>query len=191
MKWLNTPASSSDLGRVSDTEGLFSAVDYGLLAMAFDPAANSSNSTPLATAGTLYGIRLKLITPATITNIVLPIFTAGATLTAGQCFAALYQNNTLKAQTADQATAWASTGMKTMALSSAQSAAAGYVDIVMWFNGTTGPAPTRGHQGFTVNGALAAANARYFTANTGVTTTAPASLGTKTSFSTAYWVGVS
>lgn len=168
------------------------ANDYGLLAMAFDPAAASNASTALTTAGTVYGMRLRIPYAMTISNLIINIVGAGVTLTAGQCFAALFQGNALLQTTADQAAAWVSTGVKSMAITP-QAVTAGFVDIAFFFNGTTGPSLLRSQNnlgGFNLS--LTTTAIRGFSADTGRTTTMPATLAAKTGGAQSYnWVGVS
>ena len=167
--------------------------DHGLLSWAYDPAVSVATSTPLTNAGTANVVKLHVPEAQNITNILLYLSTQGSGLTSGQCFAALYQGGSLLGTTADQSTAWAaSPGLKTMAISGGPVAvAAGDVYVAYWYNGTTGPAPLRGNSSASVNLNLAAASPRWGTANTGLTTTAPGTLGTISSAVTAYWAGLS
>ena len=129
----------------------------------------------------------------TITNLHVFVSSAGSTLTANQNFGALYDSSkNLLAQTADQSTAWTSTGMKTMALSSAQAVAAGTIYVALWANATTRPTFRSSAVGSSsINGLLSAANAIWATADTGITTTAPSTLGAFSADTNARWVGVS
>lgn len=164
--------------------------DHNLLAWTFDPAPVGSSSS--GTAGTIQVAKLVAPTRLTISNLWLYCITAGTGLTAGACFGALYDGSkALLAQTTDQATAWASTGAKSMALASSQSVAAGAFYVAWWSNGTTQPAFLRGGAAALVNIGLATASSRYATADTATTTTAPATLGTFTALGVGYWVGVS
>lgn len=155
--------------------------EQGLITWTYSPTA-ATQSAVLATAGTLYTFKMHMPTPASVTNIVVVLTAGGSSLTAGQCFGALYQNGQLLAQTADQATAWATSGRKTMALTGGPiSVAAGDVVAVLWFNGTTGPAIRGGPPDTTAaNTMLTTANFRFGVADTGRTTTAPGTLGTVT-----------
>lgn len=169
----------------------FDPADHGFLAWPYDPSAASS-STVLATAGTVYVVKCHLPVAANITNIVTQVTAAGTTLTSGQCFAGVYQGGVLLGSTADQSVAWASTGVKTMAISGGPvAAAAGDVYIAFFFNGTTGPTFPRGNGNALINAGLAAASSRYASADTGRTTTLAATLGALTSLSVSYWVAVS
>ncbi len=166
--------------------------DYGLLGWTFDPALAGS-ATILPTAGAVRLARIKLPSAATITNIHILVTTAGATLTSGQNFAALWTNTgTLLAQSTDQTTPWASTGYKTMALSAPQAVAGGMVVGGVWSNGTTLPTLARATAlSAAVHNLGLASGVRYSAADTGLTTTAPATLAAENGSSTSYWFGVS
>lgn len=173
--------------------GVSDAAMYGLLAMAFDPSIIGTSGTALGGNGTLYVQRLFTPVALSVTNIVAFIVTAGATLTAGQSGAALYSSSkALLGQTANMSTTWNSTGLKTMPLVGGPDAVpAGEFFVVLWSNGTTRPAFAKGGTSIGVNGALAAGQGRYMSANTGITTTAPATLGAFMNTNNSYWVGVS
>ncbi len=88
------------------------AEDQNLAAWTFDPALALSSTGPLA--GALVLSRLQIRTGRTLGNVWLAVSTAGVALTAGQNLAGLYSSTgALVAVTADQSTAWASTGVKT------------------------------------------------------------------------------
>lgn len=166
--------------------------DFGLLAWTFD-MANAGTSQIITTAGTLQGARLYLGKAATVTNLCAYLQTAGATLTAGQNKGALYNSaGTLLGTTVDQATAWTSTGFKTMALATPVLCPAGLYDIVVWYNGTTAPSFSRSAGIALVQGPSSGQNLRYFNTNdTGKTTAAPSTLGTKTAVNFGWWFGLS
>ena len=165
--------------------------DYGYLAWAYDPVTTINSASP--TAGKIYVIKCKAITALSISNIHLNVVTAGVGLTSGQNFAALYQGAAKIGVSADQTTAWGSTGFKTIALSGGPySVTAGMFQVVFWANASTStPAFTRGSATTVTNGILSSANARFATADTGITTTGPSTLASLTSLDTAYWVAVS
>ena len=118
--------------------------ETGYLAFNFAPEL-SQGSTALGANGTVYAQRLWTPIAISVTNVHLHVGTAGATLTSGQNFAALYNSNkTLLGTSADQTTPWASAGMKTMALSGGPYAvAAGFFYVSVFANATTRP-PSRG-----------------------------------------------
>lgn len=167
--------------------------DHGLLAWNYDVSAANGSNTALATAGTLYVQKVFIPANMSVTNIVIYLAAAGSSLTAGQCFASLYQGGTLIGTTADQAASWASTGVKTMALAGGPfSVTAGSAYVALWFNGTTGPAPYRASgTSLFMNIGLSAATSRWGTADTGRTTTAPGTLGTVAAAGVAYWAALS
>jgi len=174
------------------TSSNWTAADQGLIAWNYDgPASAEGSSAPLATGGVMYVMAVK-VPAATITNILLAVVTNGATLTSGQCFAALYQGGTLLGQTSDQSSNWetGTTRIATMAISGgAVTVTAGVAYVAAWFNGTTGPAFFRSE------GLSAVANmgtvTRWGTTGTSVTTTAPGTLGTLTAAGNTYWCGLS
>jgi hypothetical protein len=174
--------------------GNFQATDQGLVAWSFDPVAIAAGFT-LTPAGTLFTVKVHNQVAQNVTNIIVDLTTAGGTLTSGQCFAALFQGvgGALLGTTADQSGAWAgATGVKTMAISGGPvAAAAGDLIIGFWYNGTTGPSFGRGTQNPTANVGLAAAQSRFGTANTGLTTTAPGTLGTIAALTASIWAGLS
>ena len=176
---------------------LWTPADQGLLTWNFDPVIANGSSGPLATAGTVYAQSIPVRTAISVTNIVMVLNTNGATLTSGQCFAALYTGagGTLIGVTADQSVAWAAGATKvvTMALAGGPfTVAAGTVYAVAWFNGTTGPSFVRAGTGNALsNVGLAAAASRWGTADTGITTTGPGTLGTISGAGNAYWVALS
>jgi len=169
-------------------------VDHGFLGWTF-PTVNAVGSTAIPTAGVLYLQRIRRVATGTVTNIVIYVGTAGNTLTAGQCGAALYTAAGVRlGQTADQATAWASTGLKTMAISGGPVAVtAGDLYVGLWFNGTTGPALTRGgtFAGAMSNAGQTAPNFSHASADSGVTTTAPNPFGVQSSSANQWWVAIS
>lgn len=170
------------------------AADKGTYLTESFPGYVAQGSTIPGTAGRVEFVKLKLLTPASVTNIVMHVVTAGSTLTSGQCFAALYTGaGSLVGVTADQAVAWASGGFKTMALASGPFAmAAGYCFVAFWHNGTTAPAWARGanlNSGL-INGTLATPNFFAGTADTSITTTAPPTLGAQTAAAAMWWAGL-
>lgn len=166
--------------------------DHGLITYAYDPSS-ALNTIVITGGGLIYVVRVYVPKATNITNIHLFVTTAGNTLTSGQCLAGIYQDNTLLGTTADQSTAWASTGFKTMAISGGPVAvAAGYVDIAFFGNGSTLPTLSRGSgQTGLHNANLSAANSRFATADNGRTTSLPLNLGTKTQVNVSIWAALS
>jgi len=169
--------------------------DFGLLAWNF-PLYLPASSSYLGVAGTLYVVKLHIPVALSVSNVVVNVAVAGNTLTAGQCFAALYEGSeggSLIGVTADRSTAWGSVGIDVAALVGGPYAVpVGDVYVAAWFRGTTGPAFTRvGSTSSAINGLLAASAARWGSANTGLTTTAPGTVGTIAKTTGAYWAGLS
>lgn len=168
--------------------------DHGLKAWSYDGAMVSAGVTP--SDGVLQLVRVHVPVASTVTNILLLVTIAGTSLTSGNNIAALYTAAGAKIDvTADQSTAWTTTGLKTMALSGgAYSAAAGDYYVAWWMNGS-GTDPQFGSRGTleSINAGLSAPNLRFATANTGLTNaaSAPLSLGSQTAANAAYWVALS
>lgn len=172
----------------------YQASDFGYLAMNWDPAAAANLSTPLNANGTIHVARLAIRRRMLITNIVLHVFTAGATLTANQNGAALYNatGNLLSNTAMTQSVGWVSGGTKVMALGSAQDCLPGFYDVAFFSNGTTRPAFLRTGADGTANLGLTTSDLRIATANTAQTTAFPSTLATKVvTNAVSYWAAVS
>jgi parallel beta-helix repeat protein len=172
----------------------WSATDHGLVTWTMDVMVATASSV-LPAAGTLYVCRVHVPAAAPVTNIVASVATAGSGLKSAACFAGLWNasSGALVGATADQSASWASVGLKTMALSGgAKQLAAGDYYIGLYANGTTLPAFARGNSqsGVLLNAGLAS-NFRIASANTGVAGAPPATLGTRTAASTAWWLALS
>lgn len=191
---LFTRTDGSVQGQTTFTKAhaIFQPSDQSHLAWAWDPGLGFDGvNTVMATAGRLYVVRVPIRVPSVVSNILLYITGAGSGLTAAQCKAALYDpSGNLLQTTADQSATWNSTGLKTMAIT-ATSLTPGIHDVAWWFNGTTGPAPLRGVSQSFVNDIVGAGTLRMSLADTGRTTTAPATLGARTGTNTLYWAGLS
>jgi parallel beta-helix repeat protein len=169
--------------------------DQGLVTWTMDVMTATANSI-LPAQGTLYLVRVHVPVAASVRNILAAITGAGSGLRSGQCFAGLWNasGGARVGATADQAANWATTGVKTMALSGgAVNLTAGDYYIGLYANGTTLPNFARGNN--QIGGAFANAgmtgNFRVATANTGLTASPPATLGTLTSSNTAWWLALS
>lgn len=167
--------------------------DHNLSGWTFDPAEVQAG-TILPTAGLLHIARVKALT-SSISTLYLHLTTGGTSLTAGQCFAALFSpTGVLLATSADQSTAWGSGGLKSMAIT-AQAVTYGSLPYVGYFANTAGTLPTLSRavnsSSAILNAGLAAPNFRYATADAGLTTAMPGNIGTQTGNLTAHWIGVS
>jgi parallel beta-helix repeat protein len=168
--------------------------DQGLVTWTMDVMVATANAI-LPAAGTLYVVRVHVPVAVSVRNILAAVTSGGTGLKAGQCLAGLWNafGGALVGVTADQSADWAAAGLKTMALTCAVNLTAGDYYIGLYANGTTLPAFARGNNqigGAFVNAGMSG-NFRVATANTGLTTTPPATLGTLTAASTAWWLAVS
>lgn len=159
------------------------------------PSTQAAGSTIMPTAGRVELAKIRIPVNSSITNILMAVTTGGGTLTAGQCFAALYNPaGTLVGVSADQAAGWQSTGLKTMALASGPFACvAGNYFVGFWYNGTTAPTWMRfaNTSAGGLNAGLASPNFLFSSADTSITTTAPPTLGAQTSQATSWWCALS
>ena len=165
--------------------------DLGYKAWTTDPAT-MSNAVLMVTAGALHLQRLKLRSPAPITNVHLFLSAGGTSLTVGQCFAGLYNGaGTLIGTTADQSTAWLTAGVQNMALVGGPfTPPSGDIFVACYVN-TAGALPTFRTCGTPTSGVNVGTPARFTTANTGLTTALPGTLGAQTITGQTYWAAVS
>ena len=172
--------------------GMTEPGDHNYLTWNYDPIIAQSTSTPLGANGTCYVQKLRIDKTVSVTNINAWVLTAGATLTASQNLAGLYNaSKALVGVTGDQSAVWNSTGHKTMALTGGPfSCAPGYYYVVLMSNGTTRPAFLRA-TGNAHNANLTGDSIRWATADTARTTTLPATLGAFTAAANPYWVALS
>lgn len=110
-QWISREhALMADLGH-----GNWRPVHNKLLAASCDPA--TATSLLAISAGFIWLNKIWVPDTITVANMHIGIQVAGASLTAGQNLAGLYDaSGNLICKTADQATAWQSTGMKSMPL---------------------------------------------------------------------------
>lgn len=168
--------------------------DHGADAWTGDPSVMPLASTVI-TGGTLNLQKLFLPVSTSISTVFTTVATAGATLT--NVGFALYSaaGNLLTSSvngaggTGSTATAFQSTGVKTVTFTSPQTIN-GYFYVGFWATGTTLPAMLRGSVSAAMNFNLAAPNLRFSTGATALTTAAPATMGTQTASANAYWVAV-
>lgn len=179
-------------GSLGAADASWAPSDYGLIAWTVDPALCTQSAIP-ATAGVLQMAMIKIPYACTVTNVCLDAINAGATLTSGENFAALYSSSlVLLSATADQTTSWGTSGAKIMALTTPQAVQPGYYYVGFFFNGTTGPTFARGTTATSfVNFNLATAASRFATSTTGRTTSMPAPAGTLTAATFAWFAAVS
>lgn len=164
--------------------------DQGYLAWVAPLYACAASTIP--GSGTMIVMRMFLRKPTTLSRLDLGVVTAGSTL--ANVGAAMYNaaGNLLTSSVNTNgatATAFQSTGLKSITFT-AQSLPAGPVDFGFWWTGTTGPTLARpGSIGNTsvLAGNLSGSALLYATSATGLTTTAPSTVGTK-SAALPYWM---
>jgi hypothetical protein len=131
--------SDGTVGVVQPPSNTFGPADHGMVAWTMDPGVTSANGTTLS-QGFIYMLQVVLRQSVTISKINVVLGAAGATLTANQCLAGLYDSSGNRvAISADQSTTWNTAGNKTMNLTSSYTAAPGKYYVALLFNGTTSP----------------------------------------------------
>jgi hypothetical protein len=173
--------------------------DSSLKAWSFDPSSMSS-STSSTTGGTVAFAKIRISSAQTISNVLLNIATAAINLnaTGTECGVAIYDSTGGATQyaasgTGVAATAFGTTGLVTIVLTSPVTLQPGTYTVAWWCNVTTGgsqPAFNRGASNTAVNGGTTGSSARYGNAQTGVTTT-PSLLSSMAAGQTAWWVALS
>lgn len=170
--------------------------DHNLSGWSFPPE-EVQGGTIVPTAGLLQVVRVRAMS-SIATNLLMYVTTAGATLTANQCLAALFTDAGALlgagAVSGNQATAWQSTGLKTMALTVAQAVTPyAWYRVGFYANGSTLPTFARGAAvaaGAALNAGLSS-SLRWSTADSGLTTAMPSTLGAQTTIGTAWWAAIS
>lgn|SRR5512142_110928 len=186
------PITGADITADSDSLG---CQDYGLEYETF-PAYAAGGTAILGTAGSVYGTAIQVRRGFTVTSLVASVTTAGGTLTAGDSWGLLFNSaGTLVAKTADQATAWQTAGLQTMALTAVTSLTlpAGMYWCGVVSTGTTLPTFAKsGAPAALFNNGLAVSLSRCGILATSITTTpaniTPANI-TQTG-SQPYWFGL-
>lgn len=177
-----------------ETLGLYQllASDLGFKAWNYPPAVAAA-ATIMPTAGRLEVCKINLRRAESVTNIHMQLTTAGSTLTSGRNFIGLFQNKTLVGSSADMKATWeGATGLLTMALASGPfTVQAGDLYVGLFYTGTTAPTFARATATSIANGLLAAEVSQFGSADTGLTTALPTTLGTISATTNAWWVGLS
>ena len=189
-------AVSDQFGNVTwapSAAGQLGPADHGLIAWNFTPYNIRATDKTAMTTATLYVAKIPVPRAAVISKIGYYVAQASAVPTAGQCFAGLFgPTGTLLGATADQSANFGTLGSYLPSLISPRPVSAGYVYAGFFYNGT-GTALALGVGDATspvLNFGLTNATSLWATANTGLTTAMPASLGTLTSVSDGIWACV-
>jgi hypothetical protein len=184
-----TPGNNGSNG-VDALKTEYAPSDYGLVAWstALDGTGSGNALTGL---GRLSGARLYLPVATTVSQIQLIIVTLGTSLTSGNCKGAIYDiSGNLLATTVDQSTNWATAGVRNCALATPVVLQPGFYDVGIWANGTASPVFGRAGSGSGLNGTLSGQAIRFWRADNGLTTAAPATLGAKSVDTYAWWLGL-
>lgn len=190
------PTTASHATRMAWVDGQ-SGWGFGDYIAAGVPLKAWTGNLGYSTSGALTFGQIKLNkiwvrNPATLATVNLFVTTAGAGLTAGQNFVAIFDaNGNQVAISADQTTAWGTggTGLKAAAMTTPYAAAAGGYYVAVLCNGATTAISIAMHgnaSGPAVNFGLTAANARCLNSATSTNTAIPATiaLGSQTTGST-------
>lgn len=159
--------------------------DYNFYSWAYDVSAAANSAT--MTSGTMFTIRLKVSEAQDISSAHFVCSGSGSMLTDG--YVAVYQDGNLLVQSADISADFTSTGSKNVTFAST-TVQPGYIDLGIWFTGTGMPNLGRSSQLSGTAGFLTGDDARFATADSGLTDTAPATLGAKTSSNFNVWGAV-
>lgn len=173
--------------------------DQGYLGWSFPPEYIQTGVKTQYNGG-LNGVKIRIPTACTITNLIIGVTGAISSGTAGANGLALYDAaGNLLGSCGDMTSTWGSIGVKTVPLATPVAVPPGYVIVAFWSTvsakgNATSPSfynaeniPLLGL--FDDN--LTAGNYRYFLGATSGVTSAPATIGTQSLCGTAWWVAVS
>lgn len=113
----------------------------GLLGWSFDNACATSSGI-VANVGLIYVAKIQVPVTITVSNIIVRVETIGSVLTSGQNLVGAYDSaGNLLATSADQTTAWGTTGVKTAAVTpfTVTGGPTTYIYGALLANGSTGP----------------------------------------------------
>lgn len=159
-------------------------------AWTIDPGLVASTAT--SNLGLLSLAGIYVAAPITVTKVYTCVTSAGSTTHAfAGVWTAAAGGALLRAST-DSTTAGGTTGLVTYTLTSSLALTAGWYYVGFWWAGTVAPqmlANSSG-SGTGMNVLTVAGNRRAVTADTGLSTTAPATLGTQTNTNNHYWIAL-
>jgi hypothetical protein len=171
----------------SANNGSWPSEASGFDAWTFDPAFAASAAATVV-AGTLQVSALWLPSATNLTS----LFVFNTNTGAATAYGAIYNAaGTLLATSAAQSTNWTASTMKTFTFSSTP-VSSGLIYVAFWINAGLSFLSANGgdNSAAATNMNLSAANSRFATANTGLTTTAPATIGAKTAVTRGIWMAV-
>lgn len=171
-----------------------------LRAWNYDPL-HSSSGAGFGAAGDVMMMQVPWPDADTIAGVQIYLTSGGTTLTANQCLAGIYSSGgVLLATSVDQATAWASSGLKNCALTTPTLIPAGTganpcVYVAMFWNGSAQPSVLKGlNNPPLANGANVASDKRFSRGATGATTALPSTITMSArvdSTISSFWAGLS
>lgn len=173
--------------------GIWLPSDYNLIAWTYDPVHASEGTSQITAAGEAQTVRLRIPTflvSDVIENVHMHVSFVGNNVSG--FYVALYQNGTLLSQSNDLTAEVSTVGYKTLPLQTPANVSQGIVEVVFWVeSATTLPSLRSMGNSAIVNGPFNTSGARYAKADTGLTNTAPPTLGAKTALARSYWIGLS
>lgn len=170
-----------------------SPADHGLLAWSFDNS-QAVSTLIVGTAGRLHTVRLPINRPVLVTAIQMSLSTVGATLTAGQNFAMIFDESGNRVGiTADMSTLWsASPANLDMTLTAPVQINGPFCHVGFYANGSTLPTfrVSTNATSFVGSANLGSGTYRYGMSTSSLTSTPPSVVGTISSPSFPWWVGL-
>lgn len=191
-------SGTASVGGVISTETLYQTDTpsrHSYIEWNYDPVVGGSGSQP--TTGTIYVLKVSAQTGGTISNIIMTITSAtGVSLTSGQNFVGLYDSSGARIGiSSDQTTSWATSGLKTMALTASATIQAGNeYYVAMLCVGTTTPSFMRSGTNLTAPNAGQSNALQRFSVNGTSQTALPASItlsSNTASGAATFWVALS
>lgn len=184
----NSGQSRTDVTIPGETNPI--ASDHNLAAWAFDPASVVSASS--AINGTVYLIKIKILSTVSITKIYFNLAAAGVTPTTAQNYAGIYNSSGTLLTSVDVSSSITTLGLQTATITST-SISSPFIWVGLVFNCATPPSVSRGASAATlINVGLTAANYRFANASvTGQTSLpTPLTVASNTTNANAYWAAV-
>ncbi len=168
--------------------------DHQLAGWSFDPVKIQAGVIQLG-GGTLQVARVKVTNALQLSTLYMNVTLGGLTLVSGRNYCGFYSDaGQLLGQTADMTTAWSTPGLKAMPIQGGplQVTPWTWYKIAWYTNGLTVPSLSRGMNvsATVLNAGMSGTTLRFSTADTGLTTALPATIGTQTAADIAWWVAV-